>query len=181
MGFDGGLRGAPVSLPLANSCALPHVLYQQDGLESIIVAAMPPAGEEPQLWELKLGQYTNRSLSLEEYRAMIDGWATWAQFPAGYEGPAFTYAYFEPVEGERFVRPPLCCYCMEQNRAWAAWWAGWFGAGAEDLKLAQRGAAHCVQEAPWLCPPARPPAQALPRPRRPTPRPMCTAPLGLTS
>jgi len=72
----------------------------QDGLENIIVAAMPPPGQQPQLWELKLGQYVNRSLTLQEYRSMIDGWATWPQLPAVYEGPAFTYAYLEPVEGE---------------------------------------------------------------------------------
>ncbi|PRW51004.1 FAD-linked oxidase [Chlorella sorokiniana] len=77
-----------------------------DGLESTIVAAMPPPGQQPELWELKLGQYTNRSLSLAEYRSLIDGWSTWPQYPAGYDGPAFTYAYFESVEGAAAARPP---------------------------------------------------------------------------
>lgn len=77
-----------------------------DDLESVIVAATPPEGQQPELWELKLGQYVNRSLTLQEYQAMIDGWATWPALPDGYKGPAFTYSYFEPVEGVAAAKPP---------------------------------------------------------------------------
>ena len=48
---------------------------------------------------LKLGQLVNRSLSLDEFRSLVDGWASWPQFGGDYPGPAFTYAYLEAVEG----------------------------------------------------------------------------------
>lgn len=64
------------------------------------MAAMPPPGQQPEMWELRLGQYVNCSLTLAEYRSLVAGWATWPQLPTGYKGPAFTYAYLEAVEGE---------------------------------------------------------------------------------
>lgn len=102
-----GLESRAIEAAMPCCCSLapcriaPLDFPVQDDLESVIVAAMPPEGQQPELWELKLGQYVNRSLTLQEYQSMIDGWATWPTLPAGYEGPAFTYSYFEPVEGER--------------------------------------------------------------------------------
>lgn len=59
----------------------------------------PPPDQPPPMWELKLGQYVDRRLNLREMRSLVDGWASKPAFPKGYSGPAWTYAYLEPVEG----------------------------------------------------------------------------------
>ncbi|EFN53683.1 hypothetical protein CHLNCDRAFT_136479 [Chlorella variabilis] len=70
-----------------------------DALEDTIHDASPPIGVQPALWELKLGQYVAWRLTLEQMRGIVDGWLSWPAFPNNYSGSAFTYAYFEGVEG----------------------------------------------------------------------------------
>ncbi|KAL4420436.1 hypothetical protein ABPG75_010092 [Micractinium tetrahymenae] len=89
------LDTATARIPTANLSDL------MDALEDPIMGSAPPGGAmaSPEMWELKLGMFVERRLSLKEMRAIVDGWLTWPAFPANYSGPAWTYAYFEPVEG----------------------------------------------------------------------------------
>lgn len=77
-------------------------------MEDTIHDASPPIGVQPALWELKLGQYVAWRLTLEQMRGIVDGWLSWPAFPNNYSGSAFTYAYFEGVEGEWRADPALC-------------------------------------------------------------------------
>ena len=71
----------------------------QSELEDPIVAGLANPSNAAPSWELKYGQYVNRTLSLAELRAVVDGWLSWPAYPDGYPGPAFTFAYLEGYEG----------------------------------------------------------------------------------